>query len=62
MDLCLESVADWTLTQLMRADLLETDPDQGECSTDRRLYRLTALGHRVLKDRRSRPGPIQRGA
>lgn len=62
VDLCLESVADWTLAQLMRADLLEHDPKQGECRAERRLYKLTALGCRVLKDPRSRPGPIRREA
>ena len=62
IDLCLESVADWTLKQLMNADLLETDPNQGDVREERRLYRLTPLGRRVLKDRRSRRGPIRHEA
>ncbi len=62
VDLCLESVADWTLRQLVQADMLETDPRQEPCEVDRRLYRLSPLGYSVLKDRRARPQRTPDGA
>jgi len=52
--LCLNGVADRTLSQLVTAGTLEIDPRQGSCGSDRRLYRMSALGSRVLKDRRAR--------
>ena len=54
-----ESVADWALNQLVNADLLEVDSKDSSIDADRRLYKLTILGKRMLKDRRARLGPIR---
>ena len=60
--LCLDGVANLALCQLVNAGTLEIDPQRGNDDSDQRLYRLSALGRRVLKDRRARSRPIPDGA